>query len=404
MSKLPSIALRNLSRQARRTALSAGSVLIAVCAVVLLRGMANGLLRLLADNVVDAGVGAIQVHAPGFLEAESDPLKLDLPDEPALYARIAAVPGVAAVTPRLTFDALIGNGSVSTLAQVVAVDPAREAKVCPHRWDEAHGQGLDKPDAAEAVVGEGLGTGLGAKAGDTLNIMTGTRAGAQNALDFTVRTLMVTADPFSSKRRVIVPLKFAQSVAGMGGRVTEIAIAVRDSSAVETVAARLSAELGPKYDVRTWKVLVPSVQERLVRLGRVLAFISVVLFIMVLSGIVNTMLMTVYERVREIGTMLAVGAKRRQIVALFMLEAAGLGAVGASAGGIIGYAFIRWLGARGIALPIPGQAFSLELHASVSFAYVLGAIGVGVVGALVAAAYPSWRASRLTPVEALRAI
>src|SRR5207249_9905537 len=139
-----------------------------------------------------------------------------------------------------------------------------------------------------------------------------------------------------NKRVVTLPLATAQSLVGLEGRVTEYAVGLKDTDRAEEIAAKLQALLGPEYEVHTWRELQPFVRDVINRQNFVLGLIGTVLFVIVLTVIINTLLMTVFERVREIGTMLAVGVRRRQILWLFVLEAAVLGAIGGVLGAVLG--------------------------------------------------------------------
>ena len=403
-NRFAALALRNLLRNTRRSLLTSGAVLLAVTASICLQGFGNGMLRLMAQNYIHGSIGAIQIHRRGFLEADTDPLKLDLESNPALEAKIARVPGVVAVAPRITFDAMLSNGAESTMVMVIAVDADRESRVCPDRWATSKGARVGAGDSPDALVGQTLAEGLGAQPGATLTLLSATQTGASNALELNVRALSAAPDPMTSKRIVVVPLGYAQRLLAMPGRVTELAVEVANPAQVAEIADRLSVTLGPDYDVRTWLRILPAADAEIHRIHMLLKIIASILFILVLSGIVNTMLMGVYERVREIGTMLAVGVQRRQVVGLFLGEAMGLGVVGSIAGAALGLTLVATFGARGIDVTPPGSNFSAVLRPFVSANYVAGAIVIAAIGAVAAAAYPAWRASKLTPVEALRAV
>ena len=208
--------------------------------------------------------------------------------------------------------------------------------------------------------------------------------------------------PYENKRVVTVPLKLAQELLGMEGKVTELAVAVEDLGKVERVAERLRAALGPEYEVHTWQELQPFVRDVIRRQEFVLALISTILFVIILTGIINTMLMSVFERVREIGTMLAVGVRRRQVLGLFLLEAAVLGMVGGAGGVGVGAVVVGVLGAKGIAMENLGTGGPVLLRPELDPPFVGMAFAVAVGGAVLAAAWPAWKASRLNPVDALR--
>jgi putative ABC transport system permease protein len=168
------------------------------------------------------------------------------------------------------------------------------------------------------------------------------------------------------------------------------------------VATALQAKLGTDYEVLTWDERDPNAKMFIGRLRGIIVIVTAVLFVLMLSFIVNAMLSAVYERVREIGTMLAVGVRRRQILVMFLVEAMTLGLGASLVGSVIGSAVVFYFSKAGIVLTPPGSK-PAAMYPFVSLETLVIAIGVSVVGAVIAALYPAFKASRLRPVEALRA-
>jgi putative ABC transport system permease protein len=396
------LALRNAFRNRRRSLLTAGAVLFAVASGIFIRAWLNGLVDLLG-RTAETNIGAVQVHRQGFLQAETEPLKLDLPLSPELEAKLLAIPGVLAVAPRITFEGLLANGVSSSLAQVTAIDIEREAVVCPYRWSAAHSQGLsDKPNSA--AVGKALAEALGAKPGTTLNLLAATKGGASNVLDVEVDDLAGAATALDSKRIVVIPLAYAQTLLGMPGRITEYAVKVPRLEDARAVAQRIRDALGPGYSAEAYNEIVPALTDIMVIFDFLISIVLGVLLVLAGSGIANTMLMSVHERVREIGTMMAVGAARRRILRLFLAEAAVLGLAGGIAGAALSSALVGILFRTGIPFHLPGSDVVTTLKPWTTPAFVLGVLGVALLGAMASALYPAWKASRLTPVEALRSL
>ena len=188
----------------------------------------------------------------------------------------------------------------------------------------------------------------------------------------------------------------------MKGHITEYVVGVQNLDEVDAVAARVRGAVGDGYDVTTWREMDVQTSERVNMIGWVLGFVALILFLLVATGIVNTMLMSVYERVREIGTMLAVGMRRRQVTALFMWEAIALGLLGAMGGAGIGYGILRLVARKGVVMHPPGGDVTV-IYPRVGFGFLAVVVGFAVAGTVLAALYPAWKASRLRPVEALRA-
>lgn len=188
----------------------------------------------------------------------------------------------------------------------------------------------------------------------------------------------------------------------MQGHVTQYVIAVAELNQAEAIAKRLRTTLGDEYVVTTWGDQDPQTRSRVTAIVYVMIFVAFVLFLLVATGIINTMLMSVYERVREIGTMLALGVRRWQVTLLFLLEASTLGLLSAGVGTGIGWALVRLFARQGVMIKQPGgDPTRLYPHIDGSFLFLVMAFAL--LGTILSALYPAWKAARLHPVEALRA-
>jgi putative ABC transport system permease protein len=221
-------------------------------------------------------------------------------------------------------------------------------------------------------------------------------------MDLKVTGFSTSSFPFENKRVIAVPLATAQALLGLEGRVTEYALAVDDLEHLEALRDQVQAAVGPDYEVHTWKEIQTFVRDIINRQNFIMGAIAAVLFIIALSVIANTMLMSVFERVREIGTLLAVGVRRAQVQQLFIIEAAVLGLVGGVLGAVFGRTVLFIIATIGIPMALPGTSGEAMLRPQVSVRFVVSAVVVAIIGAVLAAALPARRASKLDPVQALR--
>ncbi len=374
--------------------------------MVSIRGFLNGLQATLRESVVLGQTGALQVHKAGFLKSVNATLEMSIPGDTAFLSKIKAVPGVKAVSARIMFGGMANFNDISTAAMFTAIDPVHEPEVCPRRNDMIYrGKGLRESVPTAAVISPELAANLGVKFGQKATILTSDRDGVMNALDFDfVGEYGQPGLPLPDKKIGFVPLAFAQELLRMEGRVTEIVIAIDRYDDAEKLKPVIQKVLGPEYEVSTWHDVASFVDDAIAMQNFILNIIAGVFLFVALLGIANTMLMSVLERTREIGTMMSIGVRRRQILALFLLEASVLGLLGGISGALVGGGFVFYYGYKGMVLNIPGSLLPLHVFPTLKLSYIFFILAVAAGGAAMAALWPSVRASRMRPVTALSAV
>ena len=406
MFTLIRLAFRNVLRNKGRAVFTTGAIGFGVMMTLLLGSFVVGLGNAMVDDIVEGKVGALQVHRKGYDDVrENQPLDLDFAEVGGAIDKVRKVPGVTTVSPRLVFSGMAANGSQSTMIVVTGVVPELEYKTLPRSNEFLEGKRLDSAVPNGAVFGTELAAALGLKAGSGGGtIQAAAKSGQQNALDFELRGTLNNGNAFESKRSVVVPLKWAQNLLGMEGRVTELAVATRNRADIADVADRVRKALGPDYEVQTWKQLRPNVDDVVNFQRMVLGAICSIFLVIAIIGVINTMLMAVMERTREIGTMMAVGMRRGRITELFLWEAAALAVLGTTSGLLISMTIILTIASRGgVPANAPGSAAVYHIVPAVPLDLLIPTILAAGLGTILAGVYPSWRAARLSPVDALRA-
>lgn len=424
------LAVRNLRRNRRRSAITLAAMIIGTVAMTCLRGFINGQQAVIVENQISGRMGAVQVHRKGYVaNVLTSPLSLDMADTPELREKLKSIRGVVAVAPRIEFGAMLStpdkrpppeDGSnlpeadqgKTSFIMATAIDPAAEALVTPRRSAFIRDGALfNSVDAHDIVLNDDFARGLEVKLHPTgaamppveqqLALLSPDRDGALNGENVVMGAALPSFSP-GDRRVGLIPLGTAQRILRMEGRVTEYGLGVEPPEDAPRVAKEAAALLGPDYEVHTWDELMPFIRTLTGTQDFVFSIISGVFLAVVMLGIVNAMLMTVLERVREIGTMLAVGMRRLQIVQLFVLEGLVIGIVGGLFGIIIGVIIVTYLGHVGLPIPSPGATVPSVVKPFIT-PFFLGASLLGVpLGAALACLWPAWRASRLRPVEALQ--
>jgi putative ABC transport system permease protein len=418
------VAVRNIRRNRSRTVLTLTAIGFGVLMTIFLLGFSFGFTNMITDDSIKSKVGALQVHRKGYFDVkDSSPLDYDMEQGGELERKIRSVRGVEEVAPRLVFQAIVNGPGASSMIFATGADPVREYRVLPWaqgdiagstvRADKANGAviGLDMADALTFVnheqknINGKIVDSPSPKSDATAVISAARKSGQQNAEDVEVIGLINSGNAFETKRVGFVPLAFAQDLLDMKGRVNEYLVSVPRREDIPRVRADLLATLGDGYEIQDWRDVRPNVADVITVQRVILSSICFVFLIIAVIGVVNTMLMSVMERTREIGTMMAVGVTRGQVSLLFLLEGMVLALIGGAVGALGGVGIDKAIAAiGGLPITVPGSSALRHVLPSPEPSLVVIAIGAAVLGALGASVYPAWRASRLRPVEALRAV
>jgi putative ABC transport system permease protein len=403
------IAARNLSRYRRRTMLTLLLIVIGMVAVLLFISVTGSFKAMMVGQITDSVLGHLEVHRKGYV-ASIDTLPLNLNMQAAAVAKVEAAlkqdPAVETWSPRVKFGGMFSNFTETTSIRINGVDPVREAATAPllpGRMAEGP-KGGALVEKGQIVIPLLLARGMKVKVGDTVVIVATNRDGSVNGKTFVIRSV-TEAISGPGGRDGYMHIDDARELLRMkDAEVSEIAIRLKDPAQLDRVTAALKAALGgtgqPQLEVHTWADLSPFASlARMIDLMTV--FIKVVLVSIVLVSVMNVMVMAVYERIREIGTIAAIGTRPSRILSLFLAEGLLLGVIGTALGTVLSLAAIY-----GINLWQPHFAFGQQ--SDLVMAPTIGAgqvvtVALLVVGvAVLASLQPAWKASRLDPINALR--
>ena len=421
MLKVLRIAARNLARFGRRTLLTSMLITLGVAAVLLFVAVAGSFKAIMIGQFTDAVLGHLEVHRRGYV-ASIDTLPLNLNLSPGAVARVEraldGTGGIEAYSERVKLGAMFSNFTETTSIRVNGIDPAKEIATTPLLPGRVLDGSKDGPllRPGEILIPVLLARGMKVKVGDTVVLVATNREGSVNGKTFTVRAILESVTG-PSGRDGYIHIDDARTLLRMKEpEISEIAIRLKDPRQLDAVPARLSQELqvvsgkdagkdpaakdaGGGLEVHTWAALSPfSNVARMIDLLTV--FIKVLLVSIVLISVMNVMIMAVYERIREIGMISAIGTPPRRILALFLSEGLLLGAGATAVGIAVSLAAIYALNVWKVTFDF-GQQQGLVLAPAIAAADVAAVAGMVVAMALLASLQPAWKASRMDPVKAL---
>lgn len=401
------LAWRNLWRQPRRTWLTTGAIVFSNAILVFMISLQFGMYGLMIDNTLQALTGHMQVQAPGYLEDKK--IRQSIADIVPLADRLRERLGTESIAARATAFALASSEDRSYGIAVLGVEPGAERKVSTLPGLVTEGRYLDDAGAAEVVIGAALARNLRVGVGDELTLLGSGRDGSFAAAVVDVVGVVDSGLAELDRRIAEIPLPYFQDVFSMDGSGHLIVINAPGIDQVPELEARVRAALPADQDlvVRDWDALQPGLKQAIAADMSSAFFMYGVLVILVAFSVLNTQLMSVLERTREFGIVMALGLKPGRLGRLVLLETALLGLLGLLLGALVGAAVTGWLSVHGFSYPgMQEMAEKFNLPARIYPQVTMFSLWVGplVVFAftILSALYPALRLRRLHPVEAMR--
>jgi len=400
---LATLAWRNLWRNHRRTIIMISAITVGVWAMIfmtaLMRGMVNDMLR----GGIQTLPGHVQIHHPGFRD---DPSVNNL--IPATGTALDEIFGDNGFEPwagRVKVPAVITSERESRGVTLFGIDPAAEAQITFVADDIAEGRHLEDEADSGVVIGRKLADKLDTRLGKRIVLMSQDPDNEIADRGFRIVGIF-DSDPDSLEETVVFAGRATiQKMLGIGDRVTEVVFLAADYQNVEPLYKRVSELAGPDVDVEPWYELDKYLSTMLNMMdGFVLVWI-VVVFLALSFGLVNTLVMAVFERIREIGLMLALGMRPANILGQIVLESVLLLVIGLALGNAFAWMTVVPL-KDGIDISVVAEGMDmmgassmlypdLQIHDVIMANIVVLALG------FLASLSPAWRASRYQPVEAI---
>ena len=404
MIQLFKMAFRDLGRNRRRTFFSALAVSVGLAILMLMASVVNGEMGGSIQGAIILETGDIQVRAASYDENKSSLKWQDLVENPELIAsQIAGLPQVKVATPRLFASGFISSGNQSAGARIYGIDPASPAND-PYRLGIISGSFLTADDSGGLLIGKPIAENLHLSAGDNVSLSVNTANGDVDEQTFIVRGIYSTNTYGFDNATIFLPLAKAQAITQTQNHASTIFVLLKDISYTDGVANALKVSSGLK--VLTWKDLNPLILDWETQANSYIGILYLIILAISASVIINTLIMSVYERTREIGILSAIGMRGGQIMSLFLTESALLGVGGVLMGVVLGVLSAYLFNIHGFYIGnmgLTGFMVTDTIFAKLTLNDTINLAVLTFIVTVLAGLYPSIMASRLQPIEALRA-
>ena len=413
-SNVVRLAWRNLGRHPRRTVLALVAIASAQCIVLLMSAIVTGEGDWLMETITGPLVGHVQLHAPGWRDDRA--MDRFIPDATALVTKLRADPELSTVQPRIYAPALAALKEEGQAVVVLGVDPKAEADPWGLLASVPTAQ-LPEQGTRRAVVGSGLARAMGLKPGDELAIVgQGADGSVANEL-FTVSAVVEGPVSLVNRLGVLVPLADAQELFVLPDAVHEVALHAKGPDATPALVARLKSDPALKgVEVARWAELVPDIASMMAILDVASWIVMIIFFLAAGVGVANTLLMSTFERTRELGMLTALGTRPSRLVGMVLSEAALLGVIGVVVGSVLGTALIVYFHRYGLdlaalapqreaarSIQFAGLQFDMMFYPRADWQDSVRAVAAVLFTSALAGLWPSSRVARLQPTEAMRA-
>lgn len=395
------LAARNLMRQSKRSSFALLIVCGGVIAVVLAGGFINWIFGQLREGAIYSQLGHIQITRPHFFDRGlSDPYRYLLPK--LTPNDVPNVGDLVTLTPRLSLSGLISRGDETIAFLGEGIDPKNEAPIS-RAMTIISGKDLAHAGPRSVIVGEGLAANLGVKIGDKLILVASTAQGGMNAVELELVGVFATISKAYDDTMLRMPIAVAQELVRVQGATSYVALLGHTENTNKALSQMRQTLAAKDYELVPWTDLADFYNKTVSLFSKQVGVVRILTALIVVLSISNTLSMSVLERTSEIGTLLALGTPRREVLKLFLWEGLLLGIAGGVLGVLIGIGLAVLISAIGIPMPPPpGMARGYIGQIEISSALAMQGFLLAFSTTLLASIFPALKASRMNIVDALR--
>lgn len=403
------LAWKNLWRSRRRTLITLAAVSFSLMLVQGFHNLSFGVYSAMIDSGVRAGTGHLVLYQQHYNDSRDERYSFA---PQGLVGEIDRLPGVRRALPRVYLPGLAQSSRESRGILLTGIDPKAEQGINPFLKKLPPEQRLNTLDGREALLGSRLLKELKLKLGNKFVVTLQARSGELVSEMFRVHGVIQTGIKNVDRSLLMVGRQRAARLGGMPGEIHELAVVLDNQQADRQVYPVIRKLLSDRSQLQllSWEEAMPNLSNAIRLDYASQKFIFVILLLIVTIGVINTLLMSVMERFREFGVILAVGASPQRLRLLVFCEALMLGLVSLVLGSLLGCLLTWYLQAVGIdlrdfissSLEFGGVVFDPVLRAAWDIPYMLQMAGFMLLLSLVAAGYPALKAGRIVPAEALR--
>jgi len=406
MFKYLKMAWRNMWRNWRRTLIATIAIVLSMILLVFFQAFIDGFEQAMYGNLVKLYGGNVLIHAPGYRDKATRLPMLPLDDTESVLAAVRSQPNVLAASRRIITGGLVSNRDASQAVSITAIEPDIEAPVSLAAENITAGRFLTPEDGDNIVIGQELADHLKVTIGDRVSLLGRRKDESMRNRTMTIVGIFDLGLGDAEKGLVYMNLPTAQTLYNLRGQETEIAV-ILDKVGQEDVLINAIAPRFPNHEVDSLSTLRPELREAIDTDRGFMLLIGGIMLSMAAIGILNLMMMAVFERTREMGVLAAMGMKGRQLTTLFVLEGAFIGVVGAVIGCALSWLLVMAVGQAGIDVSITqdaGEIYALmgdRLYPAISAAAIVQYGLAAVVVAALAALFPARQAAKREPAESL---
>lgn len=403
MIQLFKMAFRDLGRNRRRSFFSALAVGMGLALLLLVAAFIQGEFSSTIDSTIRLQSGHLQVRAKSYDESKTSLKWEDLIENPdQVAARVASLAPVKVSTPRLYASGFVSTVDESSGVRIFGIDPQSAAND-PYRDGMVSGSFLTADDREGLLIGQTLADKLGLKIGDQISLSVNTSNGDVDEQPFTIRGIYSTQIGGFDGITVFLPLAKAQTITQTENHASTIFVLLKDNAQTDAVVVALQS---PDYQVLSWQKMNEIILQTETMANSYISLMYLIVLAITASVIINTLIMSVYERTREIGILSAIGMKGSRILGLFLAESSLLAVGGVILGLILGGLAIAYFTKYGFSIAnmgVTGILIGNTIYTQLTMKDTVTLTIMTFVVTLLAGLYPAVMASRMEPVEALRA-